>query len=127
MGIGSDRTAELGQARITIADAQIAEELVISAVLANDVDDVSDALMQRTHHPLIFCVFRYVQVIVGGNGAGQLRQIVGGGSRQGEEARLGQLQNVPVGPAAMHVPCRVVVVVAHHPALGPGTLLPFTM
>ena len=45
--VGRDRLRELGDARVAVAALDVAEDLIVGAVLLDDVDHVPDALVQR--------------------------------------------------------------------------------
>ena len=99
--VGRDRLRELGDARVAVAALDVAEDLVVRAVLFHDVDHVVDAVVQRLHHLVLGGGRRADEAVVVGDDVGQARQLARVGRRQRQEASLGQLPDVTVARAVL--------------------------
>ena len=99
--VGRDHLRELRDARVAVAALDVAEDLVVGAVLFHDVDHVMDAVVQRLHHLVLGRGGRTDEAVVVGDDVGQARQLARVGRRQREEARLGELPDVAVARAVL--------------------------
>jgi hypothetical protein len=99
--VGGHGAGEQVQLRIAVAPAEVAQHLVVSAVLLDDVDDVADAAAHLGQGRVGGAVLGGgLEAVVDGDLAGQLaeRRVAGDGQRQ--KARLLQLPDIAVGPPA---------------------------
>ena len=80
MQIGRDRLPELGQIGIPIADFQVAQDLVVGAVLLEDEDDMLHTGAHRRHDSRVAGALGEREAVVHGYLRGKRGQLRGGGA-----------------------------------------------
>ncbi len=97
MEVGCVGLAELGDGGIAVADGEIAEHLIVGAVLFDDVDDVLDFVVKEADDFLLIGIQRGADAVIGEDLLGEVGELSRGGNGDGLEACFGELQDVGVG------------------------------
>ncbi len=97
MEVGGHRVWKLGDGRVAVADFEVAEHLVVGAVLLDDVDHVLDVLVQKGHGLGLGGGFGAKEIVVRDHAGGERAELCSCGHGNGLEAGLGQLPGVLVG------------------------------
>src|SRR5579862_1356299 len=106
--IRSDGLGKYSKTRISVADLQIAEDLIVGTILFDDVDDMLDVLPQEREQRLVLrCLVGPVEAVIMGNLLGQASEFQIARRGNCQEARVLQLDNrLVVSVGRLHDPIR---------------------
>ena len=101
--VRGDGLRELRDAGIPVAARNVAQDLVVGAVLLDDVDDVPDVLVELGHDGLLVVRGRVQETVVVRHGLRQLLEFVPVRRRQRQQSGLGELPDVLIRRAILQV------------------------